>query len=168
MGFGGVIKVFFEFDRSFWEDQIQRPLKKMAFIFSDAAIPTWWSQLPLDAPMLTGWFGGPSTFNTPDDPEILYDKAISSMAYIFRCTTAEIKSMVRNQAYANWVTDPFTFGAYSYPTTKTADAMKCVSMPVRNTLYFAGEAVYEGTAMGTVEAALVSGREVCKKIQRSQ
>jgi monoamine oxidase len=35
---------------------------------------------------------------------------------------------------------------------------------VDNTLFFAGEGLYEGSLMGTVEAALASGKEVVKKI----
>ena len=33
-----------------------------------------------------------------------------------------------------------------------------------DTLYFAGEGLFEGTAIGTVEAALVSGRDAAYKI----
>jgi len=34
--------------------------------------------------------------------------------------------------------------------------------PEENTIFFAGEGLYDGPEMGTVEAALVSGKEVAK------
>jgi monoamine oxidase len=36
--------------------------------------------------------------------------------------------------------------------------------PVEDTIFFAGEALYDGSEMGTVEAALVSGKRVAKEI----
>jgi len=38
---------------------------------------------------------------------------------------------------------------------------------VKDTLFFAGEALYEGTALATVEAALNSGKDVADKIKAS-
>lgn len=35
---------------------------------------------------------------------------------------------------------------------------------IEDTIYFAGEAMYRGTAVGTVEAALVSGQQVAHAI----
>jgi hypothetical protein len=42
-------------DRAFWKNRIP----DVQFIFSDCFIPTWWTQYPIDLPMLTGWLGGP-------------------------------------------------------------------------------------------------------------
>ena len=36
--------------------------------------------------------------------------------------------------------------------------------PVEATLFFAGDAFYDGLEMGTVEAALTSGVRVCKEV----
>jgi monoamine oxidase len=35
---------------------------------------------------------------------------------------------------------------------------------VKGTIYFAGEAIYEGRAMGTVEAALSSGQDAAQRL----
>lgn len=115
--------------------------------------------------MLTGWLGGPATFQVSKDPEALFDKALSSLQYIFNCPASEVKNQIKEWQVANWVEDPFALGAYAYPTVQTARARAFLSSPVKNTVYFAGEALYQGAAMGTVEAALVSGREVAKGIE---
>jgi monoamine oxidase len=166
MGFGGVIKIFFEFTHALWEETIRHPLTNAAFIFSDAEIPTWWSKFPDKTPLLTGWLGGPSTFQLPDVADAVFEKALASLAYIFSYPATEISKCIREWHVANWASEPFTFGAYAYPTKGNAHRKKFLSTPVKDTLYFAGEAIYEGTAIGTVEAALVSGQKVAEKIIR--
>jgi monoamine oxidase len=55
LGFGSVIKLIFLFREAFWFER-----KKISgFLLSDEAIPTWWTQLPDQTPILTGWLGGP-------------------------------------------------------------------------------------------------------------
>ena len=43
-------------------------------------------------------------------------------------------------------------------------ARKILNLPVQETIFFAGEALYDGEVPGTVEAALVSGREAAEKV----
>ena len=47
---------------------------------------------------------------------------------------------------------------------QTDDARELFGEPIQNTIYFAGEAFYDGPAGGTVEAALKSGIDTAKKI----
>ena len=163
MGFGGVIKVFFQFVEPFWEDRIAHPLKNASFVFSDAEIPTWWSQLPEKIPMLTGWLGGPATGQIKQ-PTHLYKTALSSLQYLTDMPAKEIEKRITKYHMKDWLADPYSFGAYAFPTVGSLDALATVRDPVHQTLYFAGEALYEGKAMGTVEAALVNGKQVAEKI----
>lgn len=164
MGFGGVIKFMFEFHIAFWENRIKEPFKKVGFMFTDAGVPTWWSQLPDKTPILTGWQGGPQTFTGVHNSETLRDKAIASLQYIFNCSTKEITDQIKHYHIADWTTDPYSYGAYAYVTTETQQALTLLSTPVNNTVYFAGEALYQGPHTGTVEAALLSGRDVSAQI----
>jgi len=164
IGFGGVIKFLIEFDTPFWEHQTNRLLKDAAFIFSDAPVPTWWTQLPDTMPLLTGWIGGPATKNLDLSSDALRDRALSSLSYIFDCSMNEILQHLRNVYIADWVQDPYAHGAYAYSTVNTPHARKLLMTPIDNTIYFAGEAIYEGAAMGTVEAALASGKNVASVI----
>ena len=168
MGFGGVIKFNFEFKEPVWESRDHRHLPDLAFAFSDAEVPTWWSQIPDKTPMLTGWFSGPRTFKSDVAPEVLYRTAISSLQYILRCNPNAIESSLRHWHITNWVHDEYAHGAYSYPTLRSNEARKLLAQPVNDMLYFAGEAMYDGTSGGTVEAALVSARDVVQKIKSSR
>jgi monoamine oxidase len=71
--------------------------------------------------------------------------------------------LVSSQIF-NWTADPFTRGAYAFSTTGTEEARKIMMHPVEETLFFAGDAFYDGLEMGTVEAALTSGLRVCEEV----
>lgn len=162
IGFGGVIKFLFEFKEPFWDQpssQVSgtRQLKKLSFIFSDAPIPTWWTQRPDNFPLLTGWLGGPMSFAASNDPFQLYDQAQQSLCYLLKCDPSDIRSMLVHWRITNWNEDPLHCGAYTYPMVRTTEARKFLSTPVNDTLYFAGEGIYAGQSSGTVEAALASG-----------
>src|SRR5438067_1842400 len=64
----------------------------------------------------------------------------------------------------NWGKDPFARGAYSYATPKTRGAQSAMSKPDGGGIFFAGEALYAGPDMGTVEAALANGLETARII----
>ena len=62
---GQVVRVVMRFRERFWEklDLPSTPahlhLEQLGFIhYPDASIPTWWTLLPLRAPILVGWTGG--------------------------------------------------------------------------------------------------------------
>jgi len=162
MGFGAIIKILIEFSDPFWEEQ---RLRNMQFLFSEEKIPTWWTQRPQNNHVLTGWLGG----NPQDEMQALSDEellqhAIHSLANIFKADASFItQKMVTAKVY-NWTADPFTRGSYSYATVETNAARKILKMPVEQTIYFAGEALFDGEQLGTVEAALISGLEVVKEM----
>lgn len=170
MGFGAVIKLLFEFDTAFWLDRQSHEIAginvdKMGYLFSDEEIPTWWTQVPDHSTVLTGWIGGPTAadkVNTPNT-EIL-EQGLQSLANIFKIGFEELKGKLIAYRIMNWTADPFTRGSYAYDTVEAPLARKVLNTPVENTLFFAGEYLYDGTAMGTVEAALTSGLEVAKKM----
>ncbi|HEY0752229.1 MAG TPA: FAD-dependent oxidoreductase, partial [Chitinophagaceae bacterium] len=61
LGYGGAFKLVFHFDNYFWKEHKGKDLSKMSFLFSEEFIPTWWTQVPADAPIITGWLAGPKT-----------------------------------------------------------------------------------------------------------
>jgi monoamine oxidase len=164
---GGVIKFLVEFTEMVWEKGDAKEFRKFPdayFIFSDAYVPTWWTQNPSELPLLTGWLSGPGSLSLKLTDEELLDEGIRSLGYIFDCPDNIVRSKIRAAKVVNWVNDPFAKGAYAYKTVETPQVIDLLSQPVENTIYFAGEAYYHGPEMGTVEAALVTGEEVAKKM----
>ena len=82
MGFGGVIKFLFEFKEEFWAERFGKLYPDASFIFTDADIPTWWTQNPSITPLLTGWLAGPTATSEALDNEALFHKAISTLCEI--------------------------------------------------------------------------------------
>jgi monoamine oxidase len=169
MGYGAIIKILLEFDAPFWEqepaDAAGKGLRKMGFIISNEEIPTWWTQVPEHTPVLTGWLGGLPAVEKKDlSDEELLQAALRSLSNIFKKDIAALKDQVISFHVLNWTKDPFTLGSYAYDTVTTHDARKIMSTPVADTIYFAGEYLYEGPVMGTVEAALISGKTTAEKM----
>lgn len=169
IGFGMVIKILLQFDAAFWFDKEflkKRNINNPFFFFADTFIPTWWTQFPAKEPLLAGWLAGPNAgkYSTLSEDEF-FEKSIDSLAKIFKMSSRELRERLTLYKICNWVNDPFCKGAYSYSTVATKEAIKILKMPVKNTLYFAGEALAEeGTS--TVNAALQSGQQVSKEILR--
>jgi monoamine oxidase len=170
LGFGAVIKVLLQFDNVLWETELTQStanarLQNMAFLFSDEEIPTWWTQVPNHEPLLTGWLGGAPAARLVNTPaEDVLQLALSSLSNIFNVSTGALKKKLVAWHVANWTAEPYIYGSYAYDTVDTAAALQILKQPVANTLYFAGEFMYQGTAMGTVEAALTSGRDTAHQL----
>ncbi|HEX8426894.1 NAD(P)/FAD-dependent oxidoreductase [Hymenobacter sp.] len=163
LGYGAVIKVLLEFKDPFWQQaspDVQQPMPDLSFLFSDAPFPTWWSQLPDPRPLLTGWLAGPAAYrrrNTPEDE--LLSEALASLADLLGTTPAFLRRQLSAHRIINWAADPYALGAYAYTTVGASEMRATLATPVANTLFIAGEGVYDGPYIGTVEAALTSGAD---------
>ena len=162
MGFGAIVKLLLEFKEAFWENEDRA---HMSFFMSDEEIPTWWTQYPTHSTVLTGWLGGlPAEKKKHMTDEEFMREAIQSLAVIFNKSEDELKDNLVAWKVANWTTDPLTLGSYVYDTIESHAARKILSHPINDTIYFTGEYIYEGPVMGTVEAALVSGKHAAGQI----
>jgi len=157
IGFGAIIKVLLQFDAPFWEDTRYGGVRGAAFLFTEEKIPTWWTQ-DTGNTVLTGWLGGGGAVELKEaSGEAIWQLAMQSLANVFKVDINELKDRLITWRVANWTADPFTRGSYAYDTVDSARAREILNEPVENTLFFAGEYLYDGPAMGTVEAALDSG-----------
>jgi len=161
IGYGTVIKVLLQFKESFWEEK----RKNIGFLFAEEAIPTWWTQLPSSYPLLTGWAGGPQAWELENkDERRILELALQSLSNIFKRPVDELKVLLTASLVANWKQDAFAKGGYSYSMVGSTVAQKLLNTPIDDTIFFAGEACYDGPSPGTVEAALVSAKNVVEKI----
>jgi monoamine oxidase len=167
IGYGTATKVFLEFKEAFWEsseNQI-RKMPELGLLISDTPFTACWTQLPNKTPLLTGWLAGPQAEknkNTSD--ENIINIALDALGYIFNADKSFLLKNLHAGKAVNWQTDPFSLGAYSYATVESKDAKKILAQPVEDTLFFAGEALSEGTAMGTAEEALANGIKTAKQL----
>src|ERR1041385_5410927 len=123
LAMGDVIKVLLRFREPFWkelrvpgEDGSPTDLKKFTFIHSpDELLPTWWTQFPLDTPLLVGWAGGTRAEKLIDQSDdALLDHALETLTHVFRILKASIEERLEEFYIHNWQRDPFSAGAYTY------------------------------------------------------
>lgn len=152
IGWGTVIKFNLLFKQAFWKREI-------GFVLSEEAVPVWWTQ-SANSLVLTGWLGGPNAAGLQAD---LLDKALSSLANIFNIPN--IVDLLDQAFIHNWSEEQAIHGGYSYGMPFSEKAKEVLTTPVENTIFFAGEALYNGDSPGTVEAALHNGKEIAHKIK---
>ena len=161
IGFGTVIKILLEFNEAFW----QQEKKNIGFLFTGEKIPTWWTQLPKNNCVLTGWMAGAKAFEFKDasDEDIL-ESALNSLSAAFAESTSVLKNKLSAYKIINWTNVQNIYGGYSYETLQSTNAKKLLTQPLEQTIFFAGEALDYGVMVGTVEAALESGKQAALKI----
>ena len=165
IGFGNVIKILLRFTHKWWSEAAGRDLSALSFLFTNARVPTWWTQHPTEHPVLTGWFAGPKADTVPRLTESeLVEMGLASLVEIFGLSPDRLKKDLVASAAINWGNDPFARGAYSYATPQTRQAQAILKQADGGAIFFSGEALYAGPDMGTVEAALASGRETAQTI----
>ena len=94
----------------------------------------------------------------------LIDIGLVSLAETFGLAAERIRRDLVASRAINWGNDPFARGAYSYATPKTREALAVLRKPGGDGIFFSGEALYAGPDMGTVEAALASGRDTTQTL----
>lgn len=164
---GPVLKLSLRFRRAFWEELDGRRYEDASFFHSAAtAFPTFWTSVPLRAPLLTAWVGGPKAarMSQSETAEIVR-LALESLSTIFGGRAATEFQL--EAAYLhNWQQDPFARGAYSYITVGGENARASLAEPLADTLFFAGEATDTQSEAATVTGALQSGERAAREVVR--
>jgi monoamine oxidase len=163
IGYGSVIKILLEFRTPFWREL--QPGAHTLFIVSEQPVPTWWTQADEGSTLLTGWLTGENMRRFQAlDPQDRLERCLASLAAIFSRDIALLRDQLAAFRIFDWQEQPYVHGGYSFDTVPTPAWRQAMRTPVAETLYFAGEAIYEGSVPGTVEAAFHSGLEVAEKI----
>jgi monoamine oxidase len=176
LAMGQVVKVVLRFRERFWEDlelpsrEGREKLSEFGFIHAPAeSLPTWWTQMPVRAPLLTAWAGGTQAEKllTKDGPDVT-DRALDALAHLLGVPRKRIEELLAESHTHDWQSDPFTRGAYSYVPVGALDAQGELARAVDDTLYFAGEATNTEGHCGTVHGAIATGLRAAREIMRTQ
>lgn len=175
LAMGSAIRVVLRFRQRFWEEgqfptqSGNAPLTPFSFLHSpDESVPTWWTALPVRAPILTGWAGGPAAERLASRrKEFAVNQALNSLSRLLGIRRAQLVDWLDAWYTHDWQADPFARGAYSYIPVGGLEAPQHLAQPVENTLFFAGEATYWEGQSGTVHGAIASGRRAAQEILES-
>ena len=138
----------------------QKRAAGVAFFHSPAApFPTFWTPLPMRAPLLTCWAGGPKAARLTGAPERkLIRAALASVESVFGRVGGLAGVYVQD-----WHDDPLSRGGYSYVRVDGAGAREQLALPLDQTIFFAGEAT-DSEEAGTVAGALRSGQRAAREV----
>ena len=162
---GPVVKLALLFRRPFWESLEGARFRDVAFFHrAEAHFPTFWTLLPLRAPILIAWAGGPKAdLLRAHDATARTRAALDDLAILFGIEARPHDELVTAYQH-DWDADPFSLGAYSYVATGGRGARDALAAPVGGRLFFAGEATASAAESSTVGGALESGERAAREI----
>jgi monoamine oxidase len=169
---GHVIRVSMVFRRRFWTEMKGdgRSLENLSFLFSrDSIFPTWWTFLPTEAPLLTGWAPTDAAegLSQLSDSDICKE-ALKALSRVFHLPMQRCREELVSAHTHNWQNDSCSRGAYSYVALGGSDVQREFAAPLDNTLFFAGEATNFEGHHGTVHGAIATGYRVAREILKSK
>ncbi len=161
---GPVTKLVLRFRSAFWERVRDGRYRDGAFFHNaHAAFPTFWTMLPLRAPVLIAWAGGPkSDALAGRDESALVATALDDLRTLFG-DEPDPRAELEAAYMHDWQRDPFSLGAYSYVAVGEGDPRADLAAPVDGVLFFAGEATAPTSEAGTVAGALQSGERAARE-----
>ena len=131
-------------------------------------LPTWWTQFPLQAPVITGWAGGTRADKLSlESEDSLLDHALESLSHIFVTPKGFLEKSLEEFYTHNWHEDSFTAGAYSYIPVGGVEAQSELARPLDDTLFFAGEATNDQGHHATVHGAIATGFRAAREMLQS-
>jgi monoamine oxidase len=164
---GHVVKLMLRFRTRFWEklELNGENLWPLGFVhYPEAPFPTWWTLLPIRAPILVAWVGGTNAESLlQNEQPFILNEGLSSLSRILNVSYQDLQTELEAAQFHNWSADPFSRGAYAYLPVDGLMHQENLSTPVDGTLFFAGEATSRGH-IGTVHGALMSGRRAATEI----
>jgi monoamine oxidase len=163
LAMGRAMRLALRFRRAVWEDSDE--LRDAGFLHSEEAwMPTWWTALPVRAPVITAWAGGPKAEDAPEDPAEWVPRALATLGRLLGRNPDDLGEELESWHAHNWSADPFARGAYAYVRVGGVPAQERFGDPIENTLWFAGEAVNAEGHVGTVHGAIASGERAARMI----
>lgn len=173
LAMGKAMRITLRLRERFWENlqpSGSKPLADIRFLFSRQNwFPTWWTTMPLKAPLLIGW----ASFDwaeklAAEDPTLVFSSACDTVRALFKLREQEVEELTEAAVFHDWQSDPFSYGAYSYVKAGGDTAQADLAAPVDRTLFFAGEATDFSGYHGTVHGAITSGHRAAQEILRSR
>lgn len=162
--FGGqAFRIVFRFREDFWN----RPGPLSFLHVEGAEVPVFWTAVPARVPVITGWAGGARAERLlAEPPPRRVAAALESLASGLGFSRRRLEEKLEGHRTHDWQADPHSRAAYTYVGVGGEKAPEALGRPVKDTLFFAGEAT-DADETGTVGAALASGRRAAQEVLRA-
>src|SRR5262249_57512031 len=108
-------------------------------------VATLWPTAPEPPGILPAWSGGPRARALAElPPSEQRALALSSLSRLFRRPAHHLEAALQDTVQHDWLADPFARGGYAYTPVGGLDAPRVFTLPVADTLFFAGEHTPDG------------------------
>jgi monoamine oxidase len=169
---GDVARCVLRFRRRWWEElksKDGKSLKDASFLFSRGTdFPTWWTQAPAKMPILVGWASAiTAPALTRHSQDEVSARAVTALASTLGIDESLIRSELVSAHFYDWCADPLSRGAYTYARVGGSAAYRALAEPLRDTLFFAGEATDSTGNHATVHGAIASGYRAADEVLSS-
>lgn len=155
------MKIFLRFEERFWDE-------RMYFLHTDGFLPQFWvpgKGKSEESLVLTAFIGGSRAERLGQLGVEPVRFAVEELDVVFGGKLAT--RLFREGFVADWGSDPWVRGLYSYPTLATTPAVReKLAEPVGERLFFAGEAADTEGHSGTVHGAMASGEKAARAMLR--
>ena len=171
LSMGSAHRVALGFREAFWETMDGGRMKNAGFINTagtTTGLPfrTFWTQLPERRACLVAWVGGPAAVEVGErgggTREGIIAQAVESVRGVFG-GTVDVEALLEEAWFHDWVSDPWSCGAYSYMNVGGDSARGKLAEPVAGTLYIAGEATDVSGEASTVAGAIAEGERAARE-----
>jgi monoamine oxidase len=163
LAMGQVVKVVGCFSEPAWLEYAPADLH---FVHAGpwSGFPTFWLRSDGHMHQLVAWAGGPRAQRLAlSSSDALAARMLAEFSSLLGMPIPRLEAALQHHHFHDYAHDPFARGAYSYTRVGGSVAAARLAQPVRDLLYFAGEAtdaVYEGSVAG----ALLSGERAADEI----
>ena len=174
LAMGTAVHIAFWFRQAPWDEKLPslpagRDLSRLRFLHTtDAAVNVWWTAYPARLPLAVAWSGGPpAAALLAQGTGALANHALGTLAETLGLPHRRLHSQAEAFWTHDWLADPWSRGAYSYPLVGGSNAARDLAKPIESTLFLAGEAMDAEGRNGTVEGAIASGLRAAGQVKRA-
>lgn len=158
IGMGAGMKIILKFSRRFWP-------ANTGSLLSSGIVPEFWSTgtgRSKENNVLTAFVHGLPAEKLSKLDEGAVTVVLEQLDEMYGQETAS--STLVDSYIMDWSKEPFIRGTYSFPTPNSFGARKTFAEPVKDKVYFAGEATHYEGHNSTVHGALETGQRTVKDI----
>jgi monoamine oxidase len=159
IGMGAGMKIFLKFSTPFWNPGT-------ASIIGGTKVPEYWVTAAAKNTaqfMLTAFvMGARAEYLAGLSDNQIKEELFAELSTIFG--GADVAGKFTSMKIQNWSAEPYTKGAYSFPTLTSSGKPELLSQALNGKLFFAGEATnfngHQATVHGAMESSFRSAKEI--------